>query len=139
LCRPRRAVAWRHQSARSPHITVRRHARVAFLRAVVIVCGALLAADSLARAVNALADEYVRGYFAYRPEDALVGGATGGDQGAIVDNSLAALGRWHATEDAMLRRARAIDPKTLVGRPEWVTYGMLRETLEDAVRLRVCR
>jgi uncharacterized protein (DUF885 family) len=89
--------------------------------------------------VNRLADAYVAAFFERSPESATRRGIPGTDDGQVTDNSLEALGRWHAREDAWLTRVRAIDASQLEGSPEWVTYGILRELLEGSVASRVCR
>jgi uncharacterized protein (DUF885 family) len=89
--------------------------------------------------VNRLADEYVAAFFERSPESATRRGIPGTDDGQVTDNSLEALGRWHAREDAWLPQVRAIDAPRLEGSPEWVTYGILRELLEGSVASRVCR
>ena len=89
--------------------------------------------------VNLLADEYVAAFFERSPESATRRGIPGIDDGQVTDNSLEALSRWHAREDAWLARVRAIDASRLEGSPEWVTYGILRELLESSVASRVCR
>jgi uncharacterized protein (DUF885 family) len=86
-----------------------------------------------------LADEYVAAHFERSPESATRRGLPGSDHGAVVDNSLKAVAAWRAREDAWLAEVRAIDRKDLEGRPEWATYGILREVLEDSVAVRVCR
>jgi uncharacterized protein (DUF885 family) len=88
--------------------------------------------------VNRLADEYVAGVFERVPEQVTRRGLPG-DHGRVFDNSLAALDRWRRREDAWLRALQAVDSTRLVGRPEWVTYGVLRELLESSVAVRVCR
>jgi len=95
--------------------------------------------DRAAHAVTAAADEYVQSYFAYRPEQALLNGAPYGDQARVTDNTPAALAAWRAREDSLVTRVKEIDADILIGRPEWVTYGVLRETLEGAIGTRICR
>ena len=43
----------------------------------------------------------------------------------------------HRREDEWLQALRAVDPWVKVGTPAWVTFGMLRQELEAASRLRV--
>jgi uncharacterized protein (DUF885 family) len=86
-----------------------------------------------------LADEYVAQYFKRVPETGTRRGITGAEHDRIVDNSLAAVAGWRLREDGWLREIRAIDPEPLAGRPEWITYSVLRELLEDSVASRVCR
>ena len=90
--------------------------------------------------VNALADDYVREYFEAFPELATVNDITSPrHDDRMGDNSVSALERWRAREDGWLAQVRGIDPVSLVGQPEWVTYGVLREQLEAGVQVRVCR
>lgn len=89
--------------------------------------------------VSLLADEYVAAYFERYPETATRLGIAGTDHGRVTDNSLDAIARWRAREDAWLAQVRALDPTRLEGGPEWVTYGVLRELLEGSAAARVCR
>ena len=96
------------------------------------------APEATARRITVLADRYLAAWTAARPEDILGSGLAGGDQGAIADTRPAALERWHAMEDSLLRAVRAIDPALTRQRPEFVTYAILRHTLEGSVGARVC-
>lgn len=96
-------------------------------------------APDAASGVTRLADEYVDAYFERSPEAATRRGLPDADHGAVEDNSLEALAKWRGREDAWLRQLEAIDPARLEGRPEWVTYGILREVLEGSRAARVCR
>jgi uncharacterized protein (DUF885 family) len=89
--------------------------------------------------VARIADEYVAAYFERSPESATRRGLAGRDHGAVLDNSLEAVAAWRAREDAWLAEVKTIDPRDLEGRPEWATYGILREILEDSAAVRVCR
>ncbi|HEU4631994.1 MAG TPA: DUF885 domain-containing protein [Gemmatimonadaceae bacterium] len=64
--------------------------------------------------------------------------ADAAERGGMPDNSLAALERRHRFEDSLLARLRQVDSAALVGRPQWVTYGGLRNRLESSVATRVC-
>jgi uncharacterized protein (DUF885 family) len=89
--------------------------------------------------VTALADQYVREYFEFSPVDATFFGVpTPRHDDRWNDNSLEALARWRAEEDRLLAQLVTINPARLSGRPEWVTYGVLREQLEASVASRVC-
>jgi uncharacterized protein (DUF885 family) len=96
-------------------------------------------ADSLAARVTALADEYVREFVARFPEDAEGNGMTIARHDGLTDNTLAARRAWEARQDAWAAELARIDGGALWERPEWVTFGMLRETLESARGRRVCR
>lgn len=94
--------------------------------------------DDAAR-VTALADEYVRAYVAAAPEQAEVWGFPLERHDGLSDNSLAGVRAWQAREDAWAARLAAIEGAALRGRPEWVTFGMLRERIEASRAARVCR
>jgi uncharacterized protein (DUF885 family) len=89
--------------------------------------------------LRALAREYLDAYFRWRPEDATAFGVPGADHAAVQDPSLAALGAWQRTEDALLVRARAVDARALAGSPEAVARDVLVEALEGARGARACR
>lgn len=108
------------------------------LLAAVLSSAALHAQDDAAR-VTALADEYVAAYLAAYPEEAALSGFTLDRHDGFTDNSPAALAAWRAREDAWAAALAGIDGAALRGRPEWVTYGMLRERVEAARAMRVCR
>lgn len=95
-------------------------------------------ADAAAR-VTALADEYVAAFLAAFPEEAEISGFRVERHDGLTDNGPAALRAWRAREDAWAAALAAIDGAALRGRPEWITYGMLRERLQAAQGARVCR
>ncbi len=97
------------------------------------------AADSLAREVTALADESFAEALRTFPEFATQLGLPGFRHDRLSDNSLAGLAAWRAREDAWLERVRRMDADLLIGRPEWVTLGFLREQLESSRQTRACR
>ncbi|HEU4885315.1 MAG TPA: DUF885 domain-containing protein [Longimicrobium sp.] len=89
--------------------------------------------------VAALADEFVRAYMAAAPEEAEQWGVPLERHDALTDNSLQGVRAWQAREDAWAAELGRIDGTALRGRPEWVTYGMLRERIEASRAARVCR
>lgn len=89
--------------------------------------------------VTRLADEYVAAFFERTPEAATRRGLPNANHGGVTDNSLAATAEWRRREDGWLRAIRAVSPDSLVGRPEWATYGILREVLDGLAGTRVCR
>ena len=95
--------------------------------------------DSLALRVRQLADTYLTAYFAQHPDEATLDGVANTRHDRLPDNSPAALARWQDREDAWLAILRKIDQKRLVGRPEWVSYGIMRDAIEGSVATRVCR
>src|SRR6185295_4947435 len=72
------------------------------------------------------------------PEVNTTNGIPGGRHDRLSDNSAAAERNWQAKEDRWLAQLRAINASALVGRPEWVTYGLLREELESSIGMRAC-
>jgi uncharacterized protein (DUF885 family) len=96
------------------------------------------AQDDAAR-VRALADDFVRAFIDVFPEEAHVSGFTLQRHDGLTDNSLAAVRAWQAREDAWAAQMARMDGAGLRGRPEWVTYGMLRERVEASRAARVCR
>jgi uncharacterized protein (DUF885 family) len=95
-------------------------------------------ADSLARQVNALADEVMQTAITRSPELATYIGLPGFRHEGLSDNSLATMRRYEAEDDAFAARVLAIDPEPLVGRPEFVTLGFLREAAQSGAQGRVC-
>ena len=106
---------------------------------VLLATHAPAAAQDDAARVRALADDFVRAYVATFPEDAHVSGLTIERHDGLTDNSPAGVRAWQAREDAWAAELARIDGAGLRGRPEWVTYGMLRERVEAARAARVCR
>jgi uncharacterized protein (DUF885 family) len=66
-------------------------------------------------------------------------GLPGAEHGRITDNSLDGVRKAQQKMDALYAEARAIDPSVLAGRPQEVTYAVLREALESERALRICR
>jgi uncharacterized protein (DUF885 family) len=56
----------------------------------------------------------------------------------VRDNSLEALRRVQARYDTLRSAVLALDPAPIAGRPQWVTYGVLRERLDAEYALRIC-
>jgi uncharacterized protein (DUF885 family) len=94
---------------------------------------------STARAVTRLADEYVRETIAAYPEYAFLSGFTLPRHDGLSDNSAAAYRAWEKKEDRCWKEVAAIHPASLWGKPEWITYGFLREALGTSRDSRVCR
>lgn len=93
----------------------------------------------LADRVDSLANAVFDARVAQEPEFGTSIGLASADHGRIRDNSAEAKGRAEAELDALYQVALSLDPATLAGRPQWVTYGVLRESLESERQLRVCR
>ncbi|MCI0570402.1 MAG: DUF885 domain-containing protein [Myxococcaceae bacterium] len=95
--------------------------------------------EDAAAQVRELADTYLAALRERSPEEATLDGVVEVQHDRLRDNSLAALERWHAREDAWLAQLARIDAAGLVGRPEWLSLGVMREALEGSVATRVCR
>lgn len=93
----------------------------------------------IAARVDSLADATLAHLFNTQPELATQLGVRGADHGRIHDNSPVALLANQQREDELLDTALKINPEHLAGRPQWVSYAVLREYLEAARGLRVCR
>ncbi|MEO5718561.1 MAG: DUF885 domain-containing protein [Chthoniobacterales bacterium] len=117
-----------------------------------ILCGLLIVGSLLlslfafavdqpgpAAEVTRLADAYVKAYLERFPENAAFAGITLPHHDRFFDNSFAASRVWEQREDGWLKDLSKIDEAALVGKPEWGTYGFLREALEAARGVRVCR
>ena len=96
-------------------------------------------AATVARRVTAIADAYLQGWQAAYPEIGTQYGIPGARHDRLNDRSAAAERAWRAQEEQWLAALRALDPTPLVGRSEWVTYGVLREQLEASTAMRTCR
>ena len=91
-----------------------------------------------AAATVALADEMVAAFKRHFPELGTYLGLPDAEHGRIADNSLEARARRRVEEDEWLKKLNAIDEKALVGRPEWVIHGFLREALQTSIGNRIC-
>lgn len=96
------------------------------------------AQDSLARQVTALADQVLQTALTRSPEIATIIGLPGFKHEGLSDNSLAALARYEAEDSAFYRRVLALNPESLLGRPEYITLGFLREAAQSGMQGRVC-
>ena len=96
-------------------------------------------ADQAAARVTALADECVREYLLFFPEQATMLGIPEAANGRLTDNSLAGIRVWQAKEDAWAAALAKIDGRALWGRTEWLTYGFLREFLDASRGTRIVR
>src|SRR5438105_4193852 len=95
--------------------------------------------DSLANRVRQIADTYLTTYFERHPDEATLDGVAHTRHDRLPDNSPSALARWRQREDAWLAELEGLDPAPLAGRPEWISYGIMRDALEGSIATRVCR
>jgi len=105
------------------------------------VCANSDAADVLVGPahVTALADEYVAKFKNSFPIQYAFSGLPSGRNDGLEINSPAALAKWRAFEDRFAIELHQINPDTLAGRPEWITWQYLNQALEQDAKTLVCR
>ena len=91
-----------------------------------------------ARQVTALADEYWKELIETFPLYGVFFGVPETPNDRLNDNSIRTIRAFERKEDRWLQRLSAVDDDALRGRPEEITYGILRETLEASRQQRVC-
>ena len=91
-----------------------------------------------AATVNKIADRYYADALAYSPEIAYFAGVGIDRHDGLFDNSPQAKQAAESRTDSMLGELEAIDPNSLRGTPEWITYAYLIQALRSDVALRVC-
>ena len=89
--------------------------------------------------VTALANAYLEGWLTRNPDQGTFYGVPGRHHDQLPDNSLAALADWERKEDGWLKEAAAIDPAVIQSAPLKGTYAIVREALEGAIAIRLCR
>ena len=90
------------------------------------------------RNVETIADEYLAALLEYQPGLGTMYSLPGARHDRLTDNSPEALAAWQAREDAWLAELARVNLFTQVGSRDWVTYGILHETLASAVATRIC-
>ena len=96
-------------------------------------------ADAVAGRANALANEFMFAALARFPEIGTRLGLPFANHAGITDNSLQSLREFEVQEDAWYDQVATMEASVLLGRPEYITYGFLREALEASRQARVCR
>lgn len=97
------------------------------------------AGSSEVRNIEAIADEYLAALLERRPDLGTNYSLPGARHDRLPDNSLAALAQWQTREDNWLQELDSIGQPQDVGSRDWVSYGILHETLAGAKAARVCR
>lgn len=100
---------------------------------------AAVGGDGDAERVVSVADRYYQFRLQTRPETAYFAGVELERHDGLYDNSPAALATEQAAEDELLGALGGIDGAALRGSVHWVTLGVLRQALNAARDLRVCR
>ncbi len=91
------------------------------------------------RDVEAIADEYLSALLEYAPELGTMYSLPGAPHDRLSDHSPEARAAWQAREDTWLAQLDALGMPTEVGSRDWVTWGILHETLASSAAIRVCR
>ena len=95
--------------------------------------------SALAARVDSLAAAVLEAELKEYPERGTEWGLPNAGHGRIRDNSPTGIRIAQSYQNVLYQRALSIDPEPLVGTPQWVTYGVLRDALERERALRVCR
>jgi uncharacterized protein (DUF885 family) len=95
--------------------------------------------QSPADRTNAIASEYVHGYFTQFPEEVYEVGYGDAPMDRFGDHSEAAIAAWDARVDGWLAALDSIDVATLANTADAITYAFTREQLQTQVDRRVCQ
>ncbi len=90
-------------------------------------------------ALMAIADSYLDERLKYSPGIAYFVDLPLEHHDGLNDISPKAMARWQAYEDKQLTELNKIDAEALLGTPEWILLGQMREMLEASIGLRDCR
>jgi uncharacterized protein (DUF885 family) len=90
-------------------------------------------------AIEALADEVLEATMERYPAMGTYYSIEGARHDRLFDNSLEALAVWKRQEDDWLARLNAMPSPEDIGSRDWVSYGILHDSLESSVATRICR
>ena len=122
-----------------------RHSVIARIAGTLVVATFLLVISSCGepaqrlRSIDAIADEFLAALLQRRPEIGTNYSIPDMRHDRLFDNSLEALAAWQRREDAWLAELEQIEAPCEIGNRDWVTYGILRETLMASIGKRICR
>jgi len=108
------------------------------LTTIIVACSPPPDADP-AQKVNAVANEFVDGYYAQYPEEVYEVGYPDAPADRFGDHSAASLAAWDEKVDGWLDELNAVDISSLAGTPEAVTWMFAHERLQALVDRRICR
>jgi uncharacterized protein (DUF885 family) len=91
------------------------------------------------RSIEAIADEFLAAYLERHPEIGTNYGLPDARHDRLFDNSPAALVEWQTREDAWLQELDLIGAPVDIGSRDWVSFGVLNETIGASKAARVCR
>ena len=89
--------------------------------------------------LTAIADRYENEFFKDFPEIGLLLGHKGTDLDRFRSHTLEAAKQWETKEDGFLQELHELDSQALTNSPQYITYRLLLETLENNKAARVCR
>lgn len=125
-------------------LAIRKYVLVASIGLFVVCAMAACTRDQdnspiASRSIEEIADEYLAAMLLQYPEFGTYYAIAGANHDRLTDNSMEALTAWHKREDAWLAELDAIGEPQDVGTRDWVTFGILRESLASASAVRICR
>lgn len=88
--------------------------------------------------VLTIASNYETDYFNAHPESAVFWGRSDTEYHRFNDRSLKAVVAWQQREDDYLSQLKALDVNKLQGTPEYITWQLLKEELENNQATRIC-
>jgi len=89
--------------------------------------------------IEALADDILAATMERYPSMGTYYSIEGARHDRLFDNSLDALAEFQAQEDAWLSELNSIASPKDIGSRDWVTYGIIHESLESSIAMRICR
>jgi uncharacterized protein (DUF885 family) len=91
------------------------------------------------RSIETIADEYLAAHLERFPETGTMYSLPDARHDRLFDNSEAALVKWQSRVDAWLEELETIGPPSGIGSRDWVSYGVMFETLAASRAIRICR
>lgn len=91
------------------------------------------------RSVELIADEFLAAYLERYPRIATNYSLPGARHDQLFDNSPKALEAWQSMEDRWLEELESLETRGDIGSRDWVSFGVLFETLAASRAARVCR
>lgn len=98
-----------------------------------------LMAQTMSKQFTVIADDYENSLFDYSPEIGLFWGRINVAQDRFTDYSLEARQKWQQQEDRFLLALEQLDEVSLRNSPVYITYLLLKETLENKKASRICK
>jgi len=90
------------------------------------------------RSIEAIADEFLAAYLDRYPQTGTNYSLPGARHDRLFDNSLETLMSWQAREDEWLEELEAMGAPRDIGTRDWISFGVIHETLAASRATRVC-